>query len=106
MWYSPFHALTVREVEYLVRGIAEVYGEEVDEELLQQQQDLQGNTGMLVLQVGLPAVRAGYQGQQLDCNTRMFADLCSSHGVLAFRLMCAFVHTPVVPLQTAFCVGT
>jgi hypothetical protein len=57
MWFSPFHELTVREVEYLVRGIAEVYGEDVDEELLQEQQALQGNTGVLVMQVGLlPAV--------------------------------------------------
>jgi hypothetical protein len=53
VWYSPFQELTLREVEYLVQGIAQVYGEDFDEELLQQQQQSQGSAGILVMQVGL-----------------------------------------------------
>lgn len=38
IWHPPFHKLSEKEVSYLVRGIAEVYGQDEEEFRRAQQQ--------------------------------------------------------------------
>lgn len=44
IWHPPFHKLTNTEVQYLVRGIAEVYGQDEGEWRQQQQQLMQASS--------------------------------------------------------------
>jgi hypothetical protein len=44
IWQPPFHKLTNTEVQYLVRGIAEVYGQDEGEWRQQQQQLMQASS--------------------------------------------------------------